>query len=358
MKILIITHTISPDSGGGRYSKAVLEEYDRRGISYRLITEREDLLPLASLSAFVKNVLTVRKAAKECDIVHVFDGWPYAVYARLAILFTNKRLFVNAVGTYAVAAFKSPLKGIFLRNAYRKAEKIYAISNFVKENVAKYIKLDTLEVVYLGTTPMPEPQKESLDQFKNKYGISAQTPILLTVGAIKDRKGHYETVEAVNLLRNKYPDILYCIVGTTKGSEAYVKKIEEYVVAHKLQSHVRIMTDLATDQDLACAYYLSDIFLLNSKYDKKSEHSEGFGLVLLEAAQFGKPVIGSRGSGIPEAMEDGYNGCLVDEVRAEEIASAVEKVLANYDEFALHSREVAGRFTWQKAADQYIKGYN
>lgn len=357
MKILIITKTLLPTSGIGRYSRAVLEEYTQRGIPFKVLTEPDGIVPLTSFFAALKNISTIKKASLDCDIIHAFDGWPYAVYAHMATLFTSKRLIVNAVGTYAVANLRSLTKGMFLRRAYKRAEKIFAISKFVADNILKYIKLDNLEVVYLGTTLMKEPAREELENFKKKYQISLQTPILLTVGALKDRKGQFETLQSVELLKKQYSNILYCMVGSKRDGEAYVRNIEEYVSTHNLASNVRIMSDLSTDEELACMYVLADIFLLNSKHDVESEHSEGFGLVLLEAAQFGLPVVGSRGSGIPEAMEDGYNGYLVDTVKAQEIAITVEKVLANYNMLSEHSREVAQRFSWKKTADSYIRGY-
>lgn len=369
MKILVITRTIAPTSGGGRYSRAVLEEYVKKGIEFRVLTETgsspdasemyEDriLLPLNSFVSVLRNISLIRKAMKDCDVVHAFDGWPYAVYAHLALLGKRQTLVVNAVGTYAVAALKMPVKGKFLAAAYRKAVKIFAISEFVKNNVLKYIKLDNLDVAYLGTTPMKMPAQSDLDACKAKYGITSETPVLLTVGALKDRKGQFETVQAVKILKEKYPNILYCIVGTTKGTDVYAGKIKKYVEEEGLMKNVKILSDVRSDAELASLYALSTVFLLNSKYDRNSEHSEGFGLVLLEAAQFGKPVIGSKGSGIPEAMEDGVNGHLVDEVRPELIAQAVEKALANYEMLSRNSRLVAQKFSWDRTASAYLESY-
>jgi glycosyltransferase involved in cell wall biosynthesis len=367
MKILIITPTIAPHSGAGRYSKAVLEEYKKQGIDYVVLTEaggkevdpfeKRAVRPLKSISSLLFNLKIVRKMAKDCTIVHAFDGWPYAIYGYAAVLFSNKKLFINAVGTYAVAALKTPIKGIVLTFAYRRAVSIFAISEFVKNNVLKYRKLNNLSVVYLGTTPMKKPEENELEAFKLKYGIQSQTPIILTVGALKDRKGQYETVEAISILKNKYPDILYCIVGSLVGNDSYVHRIKEYVRKNKLENNVKIISDAGTDKSLSCAYELSDIFILPSKYDPQSEHSEGFGLVLLEAAQFGKPVIGSKGSGIPEAMEDGVNGYLVDEVTPKTISETIEKVISNYEVLARNSKKVSEKYSWERTATSYIAGY-
>jgi glycosyltransferase involved in cell wall biosynthesis len=357
MKVLVLTKTISPDSGGGRYSHAVLEEYKKMGISFTVVTETGgELLPLSSIGLFIKNILKVRNYAKGHDIVHAFDGWPFAIYAHCAVLGTRKPLVVNAVGTYAVAALKRPVKGFFLKMAYRRAKKIFAISEFVKRRLQMYLNVP-VDVVYLGTTWMKTPETSDLEKTRAKYGIQNQTPVLLTVGALKDRKGQFETAEAVKILKEKYPNILYLIVGSTRGTEAYTEKIRKYVWENGLEQNVQIISDAKSDAELASIYTLSTIFLLNSKFDEKSEHSEGFGLVLLEAAQFGKPVIGSVGSGIPEAMEDGFNGVLVQKVEPGQIVEAVEKVLSRYNELAMNSKKVAERFSWKKTAEAYSSAY-
>ena len=59
----------------------------------------------------------------------------------------------------------------------------------------------------------------------------------------------------------------------------------------------------------------------------REEDTEGFGVVFLEANACGKPVIGGRSGGIPEAVADGYSGLLVDPLDVQDIARAVVRIL-------------------------------
>jgi len=58
---------------------------------------------------------------------------------------------------------------------------------------------------------------------------------------------------------------------------------------------------------------------------------EGFGLVYLEANACGKPVIGGRSGGVPDAVLDGVTGLLVEPTDTDDIAAAIIKLLADRD---------------------------
>jgi phosphatidylinositol alpha-1,6-mannosyltransferase len=82
---------------------------------------------------------------------------------------------------------------------------------------------------------------------------------------------------------------------------------------------------------------------------------EGFGIVFLEAASSGKPVIGGNSGGVPEAVADGTTGLLVSGTDVTQLSGVLRRVL---DDAVLRARlGKAGRervlesFTWQRAAD-------
>ncbi|MBL8157047.1 MAG: glycosyltransferase family 4 protein, partial [Anaerolineae bacterium] len=88
---------------------------------------------------------------------------------------------------------------------------------------------------------------------------------------------------------------------------------------------------------------------------------EGFGLAHLEASAAGLPVIGTRGCGIEEAVEESVTGLLVDQVRlAEELPRAILRLLddpALAERMGAAGQERARRFTWDAAAARLIDAY-
>jgi glycosyltransferase involved in cell wall biosynthesis len=73
--------------------------------------------------------------------------------------------------------------------------------------------------------------------------------------------------------------------------------------------------------------------------------AEGLPLVLLEAWSMGRPVVASRVGGIPEAVEDGRNGVLLEAGDLPAWVATVRRLLA--DAPARHALGEAGRHTWQ-----------
>ncbi|MBI2482140.1 MAG: glycosyltransferase family 4 protein [Candidatus Vogelbacteria bacterium] len=340
MRILIITNNLKPNSGWGRYSLGVVNEYQKLNIQCLVLTETTDLKPLISIWSLLTNIWLTRRMADNYDIIHAFDGWPYGVYGYFAVLGTNKKLFINAVGTYAVI----PLKRGLLARSYRRAQQVFAISDFIKNKILEQVKLTNISTVYLGLTPLPEVIVDKMTNF----------PVILTVGEIKNRKGQYDTIQAIKLLTKDYPKILYLIIGSGRDQN-YTQKIKDYAVAQGLDGQVKIIVDAKTDQDLAYYYAVADVFTLNSK---TSEHYlEGFGLVLLEAAQFGLPVVASRDSGTAEAMQDGYNGYLATAGDSASIAEALTEALKDKERLGANSKLFVQNFTWQKTAQKYLAFY-
>src|SRR5690606_1188807 len=93
-------------------------------------------------------------------------------------------------------------------------------------------------------------------------------------------------------------------------------------------------------------------FLLPNRMD--GVDFEGFGIVFLEAAAAGRPVIAGRSGGVPEAVEDGVTGLLVSGNDELELAAAMERLATTptlrHQLGEAGRRRVLDRFTWERAA--------
>jgi glycosyltransferase involved in cell wall biosynthesis len=366
MNILIITADLNERSGRGTYPRAVVKELLAHGqyigvcsegdahVAYQVVRMR----PLAGLSlvSFVLNAREIRAAARRYDIVHALDGWPFGVYGYLAVLGTRKRLYINCVGTYSVAPLYTFFVGWFLRRAYARTEKIFCISEYTRERlVAAHVAPEKVLTVLMGTTALPENSGAEQTGYAHKYGIAGQYPIILTVGEIKERKGQLDTLKAVEILKGSYPEILYLAVGT--ASSWYAKQLVEYASGHGLQRNLLVVTD-ADDRALSFFYSRCDVFALNSTTDEVHHHFEGFGLVIVEAYQFGKPAVGSAACGIEDAIADGKTGLLSKQYDADDIADKLKRVLERYDFFSQNAKMRHADFNWRKTVDTYIQEYS
>ncbi len=106
------------------------------------------------------------------------------------------------------------------------------------------------------------------------------------------------------------------------------------------------------DGDLPRYYAACDMFLLPNRIDDGDV--EGFGIVFLEAAATGRPAIGGRTGGVPEAVVDEETGLLVSGTDVGELAAAIQDLASSKDKRqamgAAGRERVCRAFTWERAA--------
>jgi glycosyltransferase involved in cell wall biosynthesis len=151
------------------------------------------------------------------------------------------------------------------------------------------------------------------------------------------------------------PDLHYVIVG--QGDGAYRQAMLDYIDQHNLASAVTVLQHIE-DRDLAQLYAQAELFLLlpqNIDFD-----IEGFGLVYVEAACFGLPVIGSDHSGAVDALRHEFNGYLVDPTDTEEAVSRAVAILRDpilRQQLSQHSLEFSHELDWQQIRQRYVEVY-
>jgi phosphatidylinositol alpha-1,6-mannosyltransferase len=143
--------------------------------------------------------------------------------------------------------------------------------------------------------------------------------VLLTVGRLIRRKGAAWFAEQV--LPRLAADVVYAVVGEGPEREAIRAAAERAGVAPRIRLLGRLSDDL-----LAAAYAASDIFVMPNI--EVAGDLEGFGLVALEAAAAGLPVVAADLEGIADAVRDGENGILAPPEDSVAFAAAIERVLA------------------------------
>lgn len=173
---------------------------------------------------------------------------------------------------------------------------------------------------------------------------------ILQVGRIHPRKGQDLTLEAVSLLSlEDRKGVEVRCVGAV-GRASYYKAIRRRIAQERLPVEV---SGPVEDRELEALYRWADLAIFPSKAAGLS--MEGLGLAALEASHFGLPVIASRLGGIPEAVQDGVTGRLV-EPNGEDLKAALVDCLKNRERYrdygqsgALFVREC---FSWERNVEQ------
>ena len=111
-----------------------------------------------------------------------------------------------------------------------------------------------------------------------------------------------------------------------------------------------------TVAEIVSLYNLADLFVLLSR--EEPPDVEGFGLVFLEAAACGLPSLGGRSGGIPEAIEEGRSGWLVDPGNTQAIAATIIDLLGSPERLRRASEyclRTAPERTWERVAERIME---
>ena len=328
-KLLIITKTLSINDGQGRYSVDMINQLKKY---YELSIFTFDKI-------FSWNFI---ESLKSVDFIHCFSDYPYCLVLLLCLC--KKPTFVTVHGTYGVLPLDKFKSRFLLKLVYRKVKRIFCVSNFTQREILKRIKLNNVVAINNGV---------DYDKFQISYQEQNEEKIILSVGALKQRKGYHISIPAIAEVKKIYPDIKYYIIGG-RPSETYLNLVKKY----GLEANVKFFYNIS-DIELIKFYYDANIFLLTSITINDNDF-EGFGLVYLEAGACGKPVIGAFGSGAEDAIINGKTGILVPQNDIQKTAEAVLKLLDNPElakNMGANGKQRAQDMSWDNLIKKYIEVY-
>ena len=177
-------------------------------------------------------------------------------------------------------------------------------------------------------------------------------PVLLFVGRIQPLKGAAVAVEAV--ARSRHRDAKLLVVGGASGTEGSdeVRRVHALVDELRLQDRV-VFVPPQPHHVLSTYYRAADAVLVPSR-------SESFGLVALEAAACGTPVVAAAVGGLLTLVDEGRNGYLIDSREPQHYTDAIDRILGDHAlSQALSAGAVrsAASYTWATTAARLRRIY-
>jgi N-acetyl-alpha-D-glucosaminyl L-malate synthase BshA len=235
------------------------------------------------------------------DIIHAHYAMPHAVCGILAKQMTAQGLKVVTTlhGTdITILGYDASLQDM-IKFAIEKSDAVTAVSHALVQETYDLIQPDKeIQTIYnFIDYPAREPDPDNMDILKEELGISKDEKVVIHVSNFRKVKRVPDIIDTFAAVADKIPSKLL-LVGDGPEMTFVSKKIKKMGLQNKI-----IL--LGKQENLQELYAISDVCVLMSE-------KESFGLVLLEAMIYGIPCLGTNIGGIPEVIEDGMNGHIIE----------------------------------------------
>ncbi|OGF27641.1 hypothetical protein A2331_04490 [Candidatus Falkowbacteria bacterium RIFOXYB2_FULL_34_18] len=272
----------------------------------------------------------LKQTIKKNKINHVLVGHllPLGTVAYFVCQKMNIPYSVFIHGMDITFAMRKKRKKKIAIKILQNAKNIICVSEYTKEIVKKFLEsssggesvktlksklmAEKLHVVNPGIEPLITRNQETITQIENKYELKNKT-VLFSIGRLVKRKGVDMAIKAMSEVLRVVPNLYYVIAGTGPD-EKYLKKLTN-------NNKNIIFIGSPNDTEKWAWMEKCDIFIQLSR--KIVDDFEGFGIVYLEAALYGKPVIAGDSGGVSDAVLGGTTGILVNPEKIDRIASAI-----------------------------------
>jgi len=363
LRILIATFDPPENVGGveGRaaaYSRGLVKEnhfvelialaphYDYSQTNFQGVTLHK--YPSSSRHAFRSFRSAVGEmSANSIDSVFLLSG-ALTLFGLLTLLFarmTGRRSLIFLYGKDILGARSNRLEGILLILASHLSLKVAVNSKFTASLLPASLAKKT-GVLYPGVDPAVA------SGISGGVQDSGHLKTILFVGRLVVRKGADDLIRAFSDLDGENGEARLEIVGD--GPE--MNHLQELARELGVTGRTRFFGTL-TGQRLYERFSNAYVFVMPSKTTK--DDVEGFGTVFLEAGLFGKPSIGTRSGGIPEAIRDEETGILVPEQNPRALSEALGELISDETKtlkLGKNARElVSSKFTWDASTEALVQ---
>jgi len=265
------------------------------------------------------------------DILHAHDphgltaAWLMRAHRRAALVVARRVAYPLSRGSPGLAR-------------YRAARRIIAVSRFVEASViASGIAAERVAVVHDGVEIGAATTAEERRIARARWNVSGDILLLGCVGYLLPEKGQEALVRAMRAICEKFPKCRLILAGDGPC------RAKLQALAHELEMGNAVKFAGFVD-DIESVYRALDVFVFPSV-------AEPLGSSLLAAMAHGLPVIAIASGGVPEIVENGRNGILVEAPEAEKLADSIRRVLGDS---ALATR--MGKAARETAAESFSAG--
>jgi phosphatidylinositol alpha-1,6-mannosyltransferase len=181
---------------------------------------------------------------------------------------------------------------------------------------------------------------------RDRYGFG-DDPVVVCVSRMVERKGQDQLIRALPELRRRVPGARLLLVGSGPFREDLISLAGRCGVS----DHVAIAGQVS-DEELPAHYAAGDVFAMPCRERRGGLEVEAFGIVFIQAQAIGRPVVAGNIGGVPDALDAGRTGLLVDGESLDAVTDGVAALLGDPERAtrmgAAAAEFVASGFTWDR----------
>jgi len=337
-----------------------------RGINVKILCSKDSRLEkeainhgFETVSVFGKNknipssIIELKKYLKDSNINvihsnHSHDLW--VITPALKLAGSKAKLFLTK---HMASGVKKT--DLFHRYLYKRVNKVFAISNYIKTSVKNTTPVKDENIILLPVgIDMKRFDKNKYNpvEIKRSLGLPEDKIMIGIAGRMTPGKGHEEFLEAAKMLNVEFPGkLFFLVIGNASFGE---EKYEESIL--KLSETLGL-------QNIKFTGYTAEPEKIMTVLDILSfpSHDESFGRVLLEAMALGIPTAASGYAGVLDITIENETGLLFEPKNANSQAEELSKLIKDDElrkKFSLNGKKRAEEvFTFDIMTDNLIKLY-
>lgn len=361
-------HVITQGPGGGK------DFIDSNGVHVHWVWTwpRRSEIPFLTHFIYLFNAWRrLRRLAKQRKISLV-DAYVFSAHGFFPGLFKQvplvlqvhawSQMFLESKNYGGPLRFLSLKMAIFLEDiSLKRADKIIVTSpqtyryfteekGFPKERVAA-VWDSRIDLNLFRFTP---------SDIRARFGIPADTNLVLYIGTLDARKGIHILAEALPPVVARFPDTIFAFLGrdtpTAPGGGSFKQYLFHQAGRNGLLENVKVIEDFLSEQDLVKLYSACDVYVLPSLW-------EGSGMTVAEAMACNRPVVATDTGIAADLKEVSPALIVVPPGEPEALAQAIIRLLSMPREererlSAPHRQIVEERFSFERMVDQIVAVYS
>lgn len=328
--------------GGERQTFLLMEELASRGHEQRLIAKansalaaKAELIEGLEVIESSLNGFDCRTYFKDAPLLHFHESRVFAAIWSFGIATEKKHIITRRVE-------RSPRSNFINKSIYRNANQTVTLSRSISKSIQKSFNLDLDPIVIPSAKTGFTTDQVEVQRIRSKMRGDF---IVGHIGALDDsHKGQLQIIELAQMTRETFPEICFLLVGSGKDMGHFKQLTEDL-------NNIEFVGQKENVGDYLAAF---DLFIFPSRH-------EGLGSILLDAMDFGLPIIASNVGGIPEIIKNEVNGILVDLNSLDDYYNALKSLFSDTkmrSQMQQSNTEKGKSFSVKTMTDQYIKLYN